>query len=331
MVNISGSGLVLGGLVFLAVTCCVVALAVLWEMLRARRQRTKVNRALNRLQMAPAAAGKQEQNSLLRQEGQEVPDWLAPFAARVRHLSSVQILIEQADLEWTVQTYLVRSAGFALAAGLALLIITGSWLFAIVGAAVGAVSPYFYIRQKRKKRMESFQQQLPEAIDLLKRAIQAGHPISSGLKMVADESPEPVAGEFRRVFEEQRFGMPFDTSLLGLADRVPLVDVRIFITAVLVQREVGGNLAEILDKLSYVIRERFKILGQLRVYTAQGRLSGYILAVLPLAVGGFFFAMQPEMMLNYLRAPIGQALIAFALFLQGLGVMWIRKIVNIEV
>ena len=129
--------------------------------------------------------------------------------------------------------------------------------------------------------MGQFEEMLPEAIDLLGRAIRAGHPLSAGLKMVADETTEPIASEFRRTFEEQRFGLPFEDALLAMADRVSLIDVRILTTAILIQREVGGNLAEVLDNLANVIRVRFTIRRQLRVYTAQGRFSGYVLAAAP--------------------------------------------------
>jgi tight adherence protein B len=163
------------------------------------------------------------------------------------------------------------------------------------------------------------------------RAIRAGHPLSSGLKMVADEAAEPISGEFRRIFEEQRFGMPFDDTMLGLADRVPMVDTRILVTAILIQREVGGNLAEVLDKIASVIRERFQIRRQLRTYTAQGRMSGYVLGGLPIAVGFALFAINPDYIGTLFREPIGHLMLGAAAVLQVTGYMWIRKITNIEI
>jgi tight adherence protein B len=176
-----------------------------------------------------------------------------------------------------------------------------------------------------------FEEQLPEAIDLIGRAIRAGHPLSAGLKMVSDESRDPVKSEFRQLFEEQRFGLPFEDSMYGMADRVPIVDVRILITAILIQREVGGNLAEVLDNLSSVIRERFKIRRQLRVITAQGRLSGYILAALPIAVGLAIFLINRPYVMILFQHPVGKLLAVSAVFLQILGYLWIRKIVDIEI
>ena len=149
--------------------------------------------------------------------------------------------------------------------------------------------------------------------------------------MVADESPEPICGEFRRVFEEQKFGLSIDDSLLALADRIELVDMRIFVTAVLIQREVGGNLAEILDKISYTIRERFTIERQVRVYTAQGRFTGYLLGILPLAVGFLIFLLNGEYMTVLWERDIGRMLISVAAVLQVIGFFVIRKIINIEV
>ena len=163
------------------------------------------------------------------------------------------------------------------------------------------------------------------------RAIRAGHPFSAGLGMVASESPQPVAGEFQRLFDEMRFGMPFDDAVLGMTDRVDLVDTRMFATAVLVQREVGGNLAEILDNLANTIRARFSIRRQLRVITAQGRLSGYILSVLPVAVGLGIWLLSPDFMEPLLATSTGHALIAAAIVAQIFGYLWIRRIVNIEI
>ena len=149
--------------------------------------------------------------------------------------------------------------------------------------------------------------------------------------MVADESPEPVQGEFRQVFEEQRFGLALEDSLMGMADRVGLVDVRILTTAILIQRSVGGNLAEILDNLSYTIRERFKIRRQLRVYTAQGRMSGYVLALLPFGLGCVFYLLNPDYISILFTDPAGKFGLVVAVILQLIGFLWIRKIVDIEI
>jgi tight adherence protein B len=199
-----------------------------------------------------------------------------------------------------------------------------------VAAAAGASIPYLYTAGQRRRRFRLFEEQFPESIDLLTRAIRAGHPLTSGMQMVADEGPEEVALEFRRTVEENRFGLPFEEALLGLVDRTNLVDVRIFAIAVLVQREVGGNLAEILSNLAHTIRRRFHLRRQLKVYTAQGRMTGYALGALPVVVGFILFLIEPDYVKLLFSNLFGRFMVATALVLQIIGVLWIRKIIDID-
>jgi tight adherence protein B len=177
----------------------------------------------------------------------------------------------------------------------------------------------------------AFEELFPDAIDLLGRAIRAGHAFSTSLKMVADEMGNPLGPEFRRVFDEQKFGLPLEESLAGLAARIDLPDVRIFNTGVLIPREVGGNLAEILDNLARTIRERFTIQRQVRVYTAQGRFTGYLLAVLPVVMGFLIYLLNRDYMSVLWAENIGRLLMATALLLQVVGFFVIRRIVDIQV
>jgi tight adherence protein B len=211
------------------------------------------------------------------------------------------------------------------------LIVSRSITVGAVATALGATLPYLYVRRRRTKRFNAFEELLPEAIDLVGRALRAGHPLSAGFKMAADDGPEPVASEFRRVFEEQRFGLPVQDSLLSMADRVNLVDVRILVTAILIQREVGGNLAEILDNLAAVVRARFTIRRQIRVYTAQGRMTGYLLSALPLILFALLYTINAQYMSILFTDPIGKILVAVALSMQFIGFLWIRKIIKIEI
>ena len=188
-----------------------------------------------------------------------------------------------------------------------------------------------YLKRKRQRRVDAFESALPDAIDLLGRAIRAGHPLSAGFQMVAAELEDPISTEFQRTFEEQRFGLPFDDAIIAMADRVALVDVRILVTAILIQREVGGNLAEVLDNLATIIRARFTIRRQLRVYTAQGRFSGYTLAVLPIIVGFLIYMLNPPYMQLLFTHPIGKMLVFLAVVMQVVGFLWIRKIIDIEI
>jgi tight adherence protein B len=201
----------------------------------------------------------------------------------------------------------------------------------LVVTVIGAMLPNFYVRHRRTKRLNAFEEMLPDAIDLVGRALRAGHPLSSGFKMAADDGPDPVASEFRRVFEEQRFGLPLQDSLLGMADRVDLVDVRILVTAILIQREVGGNLAEILDNLAAVVRARFTIRRQIRVYTAQGRMTGYLLSALPIILFLLLYMINRQYMSILFTDPIGKILVTVAISMQLIGFLWIRKIIKIEI
>jgi tight adherence protein B len=257
--------------------------------------------------------------------------WLRPIASRMPALQDAELLLQQAQVPWSVATLLSMSVGTAVALGLAFLLLTRSFIVALPVAIIGAALPTLYVRWKKNRRLYQFEELLPEAIDLVGRALRAGHPLSSGFKMAADDGPEPVATEFRRVFEEQRFGLPLQDSLLGMADRVNIVDTRILVTAILIQREVGGNLAEILDNLAGVIRARFTIRRQIKVYTAQGRMTGYLLALLPFMLFGILYMINPEYMAVLFTDPIGKILVGVALVLQMAGFFWIRKIVNIEI
>ena len=318
------------GVVFLAVVLAMAAIAMTLEWAREQRKRRGAVAQLHKLTAQPSVSTG-GMSSVLRDAQVAQASWMPGLARRLPHLVDIENRIQQAGLAWTPQGYLFRSAGFSIGLGLAVMLVSGKLIIALPMAILGALLPHFYVSRCIKKRLSAFEEHLPDSIDLMGRAIRAGHPLSSGFKMVADEAAEPVAGEIRRVFEEQRFGMAFDDSLLAMADRVPIVDTRILVTAILIQREVGGNLAEVLDKISYVIRERFQIRRQLRTYTAQGRLSGYVLGGLPIAIGCALLVISPDYILTLFREPVGHLMLGGAAFMQILGYLWIRKIVTIEI
>ncbi len=201
---------------------------------------------------------------------------------------------------------------------------------AVSGVAASAM-PWLVIAFMRHRRFKRFEAHFPEALDLLSRAVRAGHAFSTGLEMIGTELPQPVSGEFRATFEEQNFGLPFRDALLNLGDRVPLIDVRFFITAILIQKETGGNLAEILDTLARVIRERFKIYREVRARTAQGRLSAAILIALPPFMMLTMGLLNPSYAKVLIEDPWGPPLLIVAGILQLLGTIVIWKIVNFEV
>lgn len=316
---------------FATVAFGVLALAMLWEWWGDRRKQKEIVSRLDSIARGERVPGGDPFGDLFREAQAKEMTWLEPLVRGLPRMSDMHHLLEQADLSWRVGTFLLITLGAAVATGLMVLVVSGLWFVALAASLLGASLPYVYVRRRKTKRLLAFEEGFPEAIDLLGRAIRAGHAFSTGLQMVADESPSPISDEYRRVFEEQKFGLALEDSLLALADRIELLDMRIFVTAVLIQREVGGNLAEILDKIAYTIRERFMIQRQVRVYTAQGRFTGYLLAGLPVAVGFLIFLLNNEYMMVLFRETIGRVMIAVALILQITGFLIIRKIINIKI
>jgi tight adherence protein B len=204
------------------------------------------------------------------------------------------------------------------------------WGCAAAGLALGSV-PFAVIAFKRNRRMRQFEEHFPEALDLLGRAVRAGHAFTTGMEMIGKESAEPIGGEFRKTFEEQNFGLPMRDALLNMTERVPLIDVRFFVTALLVQKETGGNLAEILDNLSRVIRDRFRIYREVRTKTAAGRLSAMILIALPPIMMLLLSNLNPTYMQVLFDDPKGPTVLAIAGTLQLIGSAIIWKIIHIEV
>jgi tight adherence protein B len=219
--------------------------------------------------------------------------------------------------------------GGVLAAA-AMIFVGFAWAMAL-GFVMGLCLMPAYLRYKRSSRLAKFEENFPEALDLLSRGIRAGHAFSAGMKMVADELGEPVGPEFRKAFDEQNYGLPLKESLNNLCMRVPLLDVRFFSTAVLIQRETGGNLSEILDNLAAVVRERFKIRRQVRVHTAHGRFTGYVLMALPAFLALALSFINPEHMNRLFEERMGQMMIVVSIIMQAVGFIWIKQVIKIEV
>jgi tight adherence protein B len=244
-------------------------------------------------------------------------DYLLARAGRV--VDPLQRTIEQSGLKITPGTLVLASA-----------LTVHLTLVAAVVAALAAWIPYSYVRYTRNQRLLKFEEQFPEAIDLLSRALRAGHAITTGLSMVADELPAPIGPEFQTLYDQQNYGLPLSQALKNFADRVVILDARFFVTAVLTQRESGGNLSEVLDNLASIIRDRFKVKRQVRVISAHGRITGWVLSAMPASLGLFFAITNPEKYATFYRDPLGMQMIFGALFLQLIGVLVIKKIVNIE-
>jgi tight adherence protein B len=251
-------------------------------------------------------------------------------AERIPQLWDLHHLLAQSGLNWELGGFGLRVLIFATVFGLVSAVTFDKQVITAIAVVLGGVSPYFYVRRKKTKRIHKLESQLPNAIDLIARAVRAGHPLTEALRMASEEASDPLASEFRITFEEQKFGLPFAEALMGLGDRVEVVDVRILVTAILVEREVGGNLSEILDQIAETMRARFTLKRQVRVYTAQGRMSGYTLAALPIVVGFIISVINPAYMSTLFREPLGNALLVGAGVLQGIGFLWIRRIVDIQ-
>ena len=245
--------------------------------------------------------------------------------------SALSRWIDQSGMKASLSGVLVVSLVLAALMAFIAAAATKSRLSMPIGAAVGFSLPYLVLRSRRTRRLRTFEEAFPEALDLISRALKAGHAFATGLKMVADEMAEPIGPEFRKTFDEQNFGLPLKDSLENLTLRVPLLDMKFFATAVLIQRETGGNLSEILENLAHVVRERFKILRQVRVYTAHGRLTGYVLLALPAVLAIALSFINPEHMNMLFRERMGQMMLMAAIVMQFFGFMWIRQVVKIEV
>ena len=203
--------------------------------------------------------------------------------------------------------------------------------FSLLLGGILASLPWFWLAHKRTKRIELFERQIPEALDLMGRALRAGHAFSTAVKMVGDEMSEPIAREFRTMFDETNFGVPQNEALVRLADRVPVEDMRYFTIAVMIQRESGGNLAELLDNIASIVRARLKLLGEVRTLSAEGKLSAWILGLLPFCVAALINILNPEFMTVLWTDPVGLRMVGGALLMMVLGVLWMRKIIRIRV
>jgi tight adherence protein B len=245
--------------------------------------------------------------------------------------SKLALLIEQSGVRTSPGAIVIFSVAAAAGIGLLTALFAPHPLAAVAAAAVGAFLPFGWLKHKRSARLKRFEEQFPEALDVLSRAIRAGHAFQTALGMAGDELSEPVGPELKKTFDQQNYGLPLREAMNELADRVGILDVRFFVTAVLIQRETGGNLSEILDNLAHVVRERFKIQRQVRVHTAHGRFTGYVLLILPAFLAVALSFINPDHMEGLFRERMGQGMLMGAMVLQAVGYVWIRKVIKIEV
>jgi tight adherence protein B len=305
----------------------VIIVAPYWALVartEGREERALMKRLrIRRANVGPAIIKAQEQVSSLAQ--------LDNLVMRGRTLvAPLERLIQQSGSKQTASTIILGSVVIAVVAFILALRLTPSVLLALVIAGLAGSLPILLLRRAAQKRLIVFEAQFPEAIDLIARGLRAGHALTTTLQMVGDEVPDPVAAEFRLLFEQQNYGMSLTDALKAFAERVPIIDARFFVTALLTQREMGGNLSEVLDNLASVIRERFKVKRQVRVVSAHGRITGLVLGFLPPIVAIVLFILNPKHMRLLIDDPIGVQMVMVGVALQVIGVIAIRRIVDVE-
>lgn len=294
-------------------------------------QRAQMNRRLAELMLPPTADPNDEKVKLAKEDFlSDIPllhDWLkqASFAFRLKSL------IEQADLQLTVTRLCMFSGLAGLSAWLAIGVLSDSVLIGFCAGLIAACAPFLHVDWKRRQRLHKFLADLPDALDLLSRALGAGYLFSDALLIAATEIPEPIATEFRRTHDEQNLGLPLQAALENLTQRIPLMDLQLCVTAVLIQRETGGNVAEILAKVSDTIRDRFRIMEDLKTLTTSSRVSAWILCGIPIAVAVVETIINPEYMSVLWHEPLGHKLVALALLLQLAGILMVRRILQIKI
>jgi len=317
-------------LIALLITAAALLFGV--KLIQGAAPQRQVERRLKSVQRAEFAPAEFEAaEDVRREERLSRYEWLHQLLTRLNLAGRLRLMLLQADLNWTVESLLTMCLFAWL--GTACLLYLRIWSIlpaAVLGAAVIPL-PFVYILRRRHKRFSLFEEQLPEAIDMLVSALRAGHSLMTALGFLGQEAREPLSGEFRKCFDEQNYGVDLRTALLNLGERVAVQDLRIFIAAVLIQKESGGNLAEVLEKVAQTSRERFRLRKQVRVYTAQGRMTGWILSLLPVALGFAMYLVSPEGISLLWRHPTGLRMLYAAVGMNVLGALVIRKIVRIRV
>lgn len=318
--------MILAVLTFVSVVLLLEGLYLLWQSHRGAAAR-KLRSRLQEL----AAENDPARAQVLKEQAKGAPAALEALAQRIPHARALQRVLEQSGLHWSMGKLLLLMAVTFVASVAASTLLNVPVVLKLGVSAGAAFAPLAYVGWKRQQRLRKLEQQLPDALDLIGRGLRAGHAFSATLKMAGDELPEPIATEFRLIHEEVNFGVSLPQALSNLAERVPSTDVRYFVVAVLIQRESGGNLTEILGNLSHLVRERLKLLGKVRVLSAEGRLSAWILVLMPFALGALMTLLDPKFMTPLWTDPMGISMLKVMLFMMAFGALMIRKIIRIRV
>jgi tight adherence protein B len=311
---------------FIAVTLFVSAITA-----SSSKEAKKTRSRLESIAAPQSDAAKDDMLALRRVERFSAVPWLDRLLRRVNLSDRLRLILYQAGLQWTVERLLLASVLLAVVFGYLVYLRTGGFFLSFAIGIGAGWAPYLYVLRQRAHRFDRMRQYLSEALDLMVAAIRAGHTFSSAMGMAAKECPEPIRGEFRQCFDEQNFGLDLRLALLNLAHRVPIHDIRMLVTAVMIQNETGGNLTEILEKVAYLIREDYRLQRQVRVHTAQGRLTGWILALLPPVLGVLLYLARPDQVSLLWQRPVGQKMLGASVVMTLVGALIIRKILRIRV
>src|SRR5689334_5463454 len=297
---------------------------------RSRAERKRLEERLTDMIVQSSGTEDEELQVLRKELLSEIPH-LNQWMLRLRAATQLKRMIEQADMNVTVVRLFMFSLIFGLLGWMGVSAFVDSpWLSALAGLAAAAL-PFAHVWRKRKKRLDAFLSLLPDTLELMSRGLSAGHAFTESLHMVATEMPEPIAGEFGKTYEEQNLGLSYKLALKNMTSRIPLLDLRLCVTAILIQRETGGNLAEILEKVGHTIRERFRIIEDLKTLTTSSRMSALVLCGLPLFIAVMVNFMNPEYMAPLWNDPRGQKLVYAAATMQIIGMLIIRKIMRIKI
>jgi len=317
----------------IAITIFILTLALIegaYYALRKIRSGEK-REVLRRLRGYPTKEYEREIIDIMRKSMLSEVPWLNRMLLSIRWTDKLSRMIEQSGTESTLGVFILLSIVLASGGFVIGLWLASNALLSLIIAFFLGVFPFLYIYLKKKRRMEKFQRQLPDALDLIARALKAGHAFTGGLKMVGDEIEEPVGTEFEKTLHEINFGSGVPEALKNLDQRVDCPDLRFFIISVIIQRETGGNLAEILGKISYLIRERFKLQSRVQVLASEGKLSAIILIAIPFVVALALSVLNPGYIRTLFTDPIGKALVAFALLMMVLGIIVMKRMIEIRV
>lgn len=293
-----------------------------------RQRRLRVDARLGALALAGPEVNTQD--LMRRVVYSEVP-WFHRFLAGLNWTRRFDLVLRQAGIKGAAGVYVLAAALVGLCVWVPVMLFTGSVLLGLAVGAAASPVPILRVYRKRAARMASFQRQLPDALDLIARALKAGNTFTGGLRMVADEFPDPIGPEFAITLDEINFGIDVERALQNLLERVDCPDLQFFVVSVNIQRETGGNLAEIVGNTAGLIRERFKLLGRIRVLSAEGRLSAWILLAMPFGIAGIIFAINPAYMSLLFTEELGRMMIGANLTLMAVGTVVIRKMVNFRI